>query len=75
MKYENLEKASELCNKINQVKNVIKNMEEEMHQNSDVIQYINIGEEGFYMEQKFFLEILNCMISYHGSLIKKLEEL
>ncbi|HBD94498.1 MAG TPA: hypothetical protein DC057_10055 [Spirochaetia bacterium] len=75
MKYENLEKASALYDKINQVKSVIRNMEEEMSQNKDIIQYINIGEEGFHMEQKFFLEILNCMISYHEFLIKKLEEL
>jgi len=75
MKYENLEKASALYDKINQVKNVIRNMEEEMNQNNDITKYINIGEEQFQMEQKFFLEILNCMISYDEFLIKKLEEL
>ena len=75
MKYENLEKASALYDKINQVKNVIRNMEEEMNQNHDVTKYIEIGEEGFQMEQKFFSEILNCMISYDEFLIKELEEL
>jgi len=75
MKYENLEKASSLCDKINQVKNVIKNMEEEMNQNRDTTKFISIGEEEFIMEQKFFLEILNCMISYSEFLIKQLEEL